>query len=194
MLCESAERPPEGREWRYELKLDGFRGIGRKAGCSAQLWWRNQNDFTRRFPCMMKGIAELPNDPVIDGKSLRSTKVASPPSICSSASGVEHQQLCLYAFDLLMWCGKDVRLWPLEERREQLRQIIPHLPEAIRFSETFDVPLSELIREVRQHQLEGIVAKRAGSEVSLRCAFRRLVEVASESRPGVCDRRLHSEW
>jgi hypothetical protein len=93
-----------------------------------------------------------------------------------------------------MWCDKDVRLWPLEERREQLRQIIPHLPEAIRFSETFDVPLSELIREVRQHQLEGIVAKRAGSEVSLRCAFRRLVEVASESRPGVCDRRLHSEW
>jgi hypothetical protein len=25
MLCESAERLPEGREWRYELKLDGFR-------------------------------------------------------------------------------------------------------------------------------------------------------------------------
>jgi len=32
MLCESAERPPEGREWRYELKLDGFRAIGRKSG------------------------------------------------------------------------------------------------------------------------------------------------------------------
>jgi ATP-dependent DNA ligase len=32
MLCESAERPPEGREWRYELKLDGFRAVGRKAG------------------------------------------------------------------------------------------------------------------------------------------------------------------
>jgi ATP-dependent DNA ligase len=38
MLCESAERPPEGREWRYELKLDGFRAIGRKSGRSAQLW------------------------------------------------------------------------------------------------------------------------------------------------------------
>jgi ATP-dependent DNA ligase len=35
MLCESAERPPDGREWRYELKLDGFRAIGRKAGRSA---------------------------------------------------------------------------------------------------------------------------------------------------------------
>jgi ATP-dependent DNA ligase len=37
MLFESAERPPEGREWRYELKLDGFRAIGRKSGRSAQL-------------------------------------------------------------------------------------------------------------------------------------------------------------
>jgi ATP-dependent DNA ligase len=24
MLCEGVERPPEGPEWRYELKLDGF--------------------------------------------------------------------------------------------------------------------------------------------------------------------------
>jgi hypothetical protein len=24
MLCRSAEQLPEGREWRYELKLDGF--------------------------------------------------------------------------------------------------------------------------------------------------------------------------
>jgi bifunctional non-homologous end joining protein LigD len=54
---------------------------------------------------------------------------------------------------------------PLAARRSPrtTSSIIPHLPEAIRFSETFNVPLSELIREVRRHQLEGIVAKRAGS-------------------------------
>ena len=54
MLCESAERPPEGREWRYELKLDGFRAIGRKSGRSGQLWSRNQKDFTRRFPDLVR--------------------------------------------------------------------------------------------------------------------------------------------
>jgi hypothetical protein len=66
MLCESAERPPEGLEWRYELKLDGFRAIGGKSGHSAQLWSRNQKDFTRCFPDVVKGIAELPSDTVID--------------------------------------------------------------------------------------------------------------------------------
>jgi bifunctional non-homologous end joining protein LigD len=59
-LCESAERPPEGCEWRYELKLDGFRAIGRKSGRSAQLWSRKQKNFTRRFPGVVKAIARLP--------------------------------------------------------------------------------------------------------------------------------------
>jgi ATP-dependent DNA ligase len=50
MLSQGVERLPEGREWRYELKLDGFRAIGRKAGRTAQLWSRNQKNFARRFP------------------------------------------------------------------------------------------------------------------------------------------------
>jgi ATP-dependent DNA ligase len=45
MLCEGVERPPEGREWRYELKLDGYRAIGRKSGRSTQLWSRQSERF-----------------------------------------------------------------------------------------------------------------------------------------------------
>jgi bifunctional non-homologous end joining protein LigD len=71
--------------------------------------------------------------------------------------------IVLYAFDLLMWQGKDVRHWKLEQRRQQLHKV-GQLPETIRFSEMFGVPLSELIREVRRHQLEGIIAKHAGSQ------------------------------
>jgi bifunctional non-homologous end joining protein LigD len=78
MLCESAERPPEGREWRYELKLDGFRAIGRKSGRSAQLWSRNQKDFTRRFASVAKGIAELTNDTVIDGEVVALDQTGRP--------------------------------------------------------------------------------------------------------------------
>ena len=31
MLWEVAERPPEGQEWRYELKLDGFARLAERA-------------------------------------------------------------------------------------------------------------------------------------------------------------------
>jgi bifunctional non-homologous end joining protein LigD len=68
MLCESTEQLPEGEEWRYELKLDGYRALAAKSENRTQLWSRNQKDFTRRFPSVAKGISELPNDTVIDGE------------------------------------------------------------------------------------------------------------------------------
>jgi len=69
----------------------------------------------------------------------------------------------LYAFNVMMLLGRDVRTWPLEERGRELRQAIKGLPDIIRYSETFNVSLAELEHAVREHQLEGIVAKRAGS-------------------------------
>jgi len=162
MLCESAERPPEGREWRYELKLDGFRAIGRKSGRSAQLWSRNQKDFTRRFRDVTKAIADLPNDIIIDGEIVALDENGKPSFNLLQGFG-DARAIVLYAFDLLMLRGKDVRLWRLEDRREQLRETIPTLPDTIRYSETFNVPVSALMHAVRKHQLEGIVAKRSGS-------------------------------
>jgi DNA ligase D-like protein (predicted ligase) len=163
MPCESAERPPEGRQWRYELKLDGFRAIGRKSGRGAQLWSRNQKDFTRRFPTVVRGVSELPNDTIIDGEIVALDEDGKPSFNLLQGFG-SPQAIVLYAFDLLMLDGKDVRLWPLDERREQLREIIRPLPDTIRYSETFNVPLSELVQAIQRHQLEGIIAKRAGSQ------------------------------
>jgi ATP-dependent DNA ligase len=71
--------------------------------------------------------------------------------------------IVLYAFDLLMLRGGDVRLCHLDDRREQLREIGRPLSDTIRYSETFSVPLVALVKAVRKNQLEGIIAKRAGS-------------------------------
>jgi len=157
MLCETAERPPENREWRYELKLDGFRAIGRKSGRSAQLWSRNQKDFTRRFREITKAIGDLPNHTIIDGEIVALDEIGKPSFNLLQGFG-DTQAVVLYAFDLLMLQGNDVRLWPLDDRREQLREIIATLPDTIRYSEPFKVPLSELMKAVRKQQLEGIVA------------------------------------
>jgi bifunctional non-homologous end joining protein LigD len=102
MLCEGADRPPEGCEWRYELKLDGFRTIGRKSGRSAQLWSRNQKDFTRRFPGVVKGIAELPSDTVIDGEIVALDASGKPSFNLLQGFGGAASAIVLYAFDLLI--------------------------------------------------------------------------------------------
>jgi bifunctional non-homologous end joining protein LigD len=51
MLCESTEQPPEGDEWRYELKLDGYRTIAAKSGNRTQLWSRNRKLYPPFSQC-----------------------------------------------------------------------------------------------------------------------------------------------
>jgi bifunctional non-homologous end joining protein LigD len=51
----------------------------------------------------------------------------------------------------------------LRRGRTELQQVINGLPDTIRYSETFHVPLPNLEHAVREHRVEGIVAKRAGS-------------------------------
>jgi bifunctional non-homologous end joining protein LigD len=72
----SAERPPRGRKWRYEPKdrrLPRYR---------PQIWLqcsRNQKDFTRRFPDVVKAIAQLPSDTLIDGEIVALDEPGKPP-------------------------------------------------------------------------------------------------------------------
>ena len=150
MLCEIAEHSPAGHDWRYELKLDGFCAIGRKSGRSAQLWSRNQKDFTRRFPGLVKGIADLPSDTVIDGEIVALDEHGKPSFNLVQGFG-SAKAIVFDAFDLLMPQGKERgRLWPLDDRREQLSEIVATLPDTIRYSETFNVPLAELMRAVKK--------------------------------------------
>ena len=59
--------------------------------------------------------------------------------------------------------GADLRSKPLATRRKMLRELIPSLPDTIRFSETFDASGAELMAAVRSNGLEGVVAKRRDS-------------------------------
>jgi bifunctional non-homologous end joining protein LigD len=130
---------------------------------------------------------------VIDGEIVAVDDHGKPSFNLLQGFG-DAQAIVLYAFDLLMLRGNDFRLRTLEDRREQLRQLVPNLPDTIRYSETFNVSLAELMRAVKKHELEGIVAKRSGSPYRLGRTLRRLAQMAGESRTGVRNRRLHPKW
>jgi bifunctional non-homologous end joining protein LigD len=68
MLLLRTERLPEGREWAYELKLDGYRALAIKTGGKVHLRSRNNNDFNLRYPAVVQALTVLPDETVIDGE------------------------------------------------------------------------------------------------------------------------------
>ena len=162
MLCLAVPKLPEGPDWQLELRLDGYRGIGIKTNGRAPLASRNGKNFSERFPTVMRALNRLPDETVIDGEIVAVNADGVPSFNLLQNGGSEHSIL-FYAFDLLILAGTDLRARPLEQRRSLLRELIPKLGDPIRHSETFDVPAAEHLKTVRQHGLEGIVAKRRSS-------------------------------
>src|SRR5580658_7338009 len=163
MLCLAVSKLPGGTEWQLELKLDGYRGIGIKSDGCAHLASRNGKNFSERFPAVTRALNRLPDETVIDGEIVAVNEDGVPSfNLLQNFGGAEHTIL-FYAFDLLILAGTDLRSRPLEQRRALLRELIPGVGDPVRLSETFDVPVAELLATVRQHGLEGIVAKRRTS-------------------------------
>jgi bifunctional non-homologous end joining protein LigD len=49
MLLLRTERLPDGKDWLYEVKFDGYRVLAIKSGGKVQLRSRNDNDFAIRY-------------------------------------------------------------------------------------------------------------------------------------------------
>jgi len=116
MLCLAVAKLPEGPDWQLELKLDGYRGMGIKSNGRAHLASRNGKNFSERFPTITRALNHLPDESVIDGEIVAVNEAAVPSfNLLQNFGGDEHTIL-LYAFDLLILAGTDLRSRPLEQR------------------------------------------------------------------------------
>jgi ATP-dependent DNA ligase len=68
MLLLAVHALPEGPDWGYELKLDGYRALGIKTNGKACLRSRNDKDFSAKYPAITKALADLPDETVVDGE------------------------------------------------------------------------------------------------------------------------------
>lgn len=166
MLLLRTERLPPGRaHWAYELKLDGYRAIAFKAGrASVQLRSRNDHDYRRQYPGVVRGLAKLPADTIIDGEIVAFDDDGRPSFQRLQNYGAAPGAVFFFGFDVLMLRGRDVMREPLSARRALLEQeVLPTLAEPVRYLAPLDADLATLLRSVREQGLEGLIAKRLDS-------------------------------
>ena len=59
MLARLVRTLPEGPEWEYELKLDGYRLQAIKDADKVRLYSRRGNDFTRKFAKIATAVSKI---------------------------------------------------------------------------------------------------------------------------------------
>jgi bifunctional non-homologous end joining protein LigD len=155
---------PEGKEWLYEVKFDGYRCLAGRDGKGVILWSRRGNLFTTQFPHIAQACERLPPNTLLDGEI-----VALDESGRVSFNLLQHhrskaQALLFYAFDVLVCSGRSLLQEPLEVRREILSELIKAIKTApIGLSESLAANTKELVRVAKEFGFEGIVAKRKDS-------------------------------
>jgi DNA ligase D-like protein (predicted ligase) len=164
MLLLRTDTLPDGPEWVHELKFDGYRALAIKTGGKVQLRSRNDNDFSARYPGIVKELASMPDETVIDGEVAALDTEGRPSFNMLQNYGSAGAPLHFFIFDVLILKGRDVMGEPLMKRRELIeKHVLQKLADPIRYSPILEGSLSDLILSVKAQGLEGLVAKRRDS-------------------------------
>jgi DNA ligase D-like protein (predicted ligase) len=147
-----------------ELKLDGYRSIAFKTGGKVYLRSRNNKDFNATYPSIVKALAHMPDETVIDGEIVALDEAGRPSFSALQNYGSGNIPIVYYVFDVMVLEGVDVMREPLSRRRELLEQkILPDLVEPIKYSAELDSDLTDLVQSAKKLRLEGLIAKRRDS-------------------------------
>ena len=172
MLLSEAELPVLGRPgWIFEVKWDGYRMVAGVSQGKAHLRSRNGADYSKSFPEVIAGLAQLGDGPhILDGEVVvlddqgrsdfnalqdrarrRKPRESDPPAV-------------FMVFDALAIDGKALIGLAVEQRKALLQALLSEGVPAVHYVEHFDAEHGpSLHKQAVRLELEGLVAKRLGS-------------------------------
>ena len=163
LLLKTETLPDDLGRWEYQLKFDGYRAVAFKTGGRVHLRSRNDNDFSVRYAGVVRGLARMPDETVIDGEIV-ALDDDGRPSFNALQNFTPGTHVVYYVFDVMMLAGRDVTKESLERRRALLEDaVVPALSEPVRYTGELRAQLRDLIHSVKAQGLEGLVAKRRNS-------------------------------
>ena len=148
--------------WIYERKLDGLRCLAVRNGDEVELWSRNHNSFTARFPAVVAAVAELPaTNCTLDGELV----AFDGRDFVGFEALQQHgrtMRVVYCVFDLLHLLGKDVRDLPLRDRKKLLAQAVDPGQDLQPVEELSGDP-ARLLEDACRKGWEGLITKREDS-------------------------------
>jgi len=163
MLALLRDHLPEGPEWSYEVKWDGYRAFAVKRGAQVTLSSRRGSDFTRTYPAVAAAVQTIQaKSAILDGEIVALDAEGRPSfQALQHRSSLGPHTLAFYAFDVLEREGRTLTNRPLRERRKHLATIVRG--SAVLQSEPLAGTATQVTELVKGFGLEGIVAKRLDS-------------------------------
>jgi DNA ligase D-like protein (predicted ligase) len=164
MECLSVSKLPEGSNWVWEVKLDGYRALTVRPGTGVTLFSRRRKSLNRQFPYIIEALTDLPEGTVVDGEVVAIDDCGRPNFNLLQNFRAEASRIHYYIFDLLSWKGRDLTRLPLIERRALLKSLVVIRDKRIRIGDYFEAAPTDLLAAVREQGLEGIIGKQKDSQ------------------------------
>lgn len=160
-LASLRETVPTGKDWIHELKYDGYRIVADVDHGTVRLYTRNKQDYTDKFPGIVKELSQWDTKAVLDGEIIVQVDGRSNFQALQNHLKTKKGPAPSYlVFDMLV-DGEDIRELPIQDRRERLEK---HLEEQefkfIQFSRAFQGDAKQVFEQICQANMEGIISKR----------------------------------
>ncbi len=172
MLSKITEKPPSGKGYLFEVKLDGQRTIAEIKSKKWLLYTRNFQDVTAKYPelhelpaCIKGAGAILDGEIVALEDGIPSFELLQQRMNLRDSRKLrtiaEEVPVLYYVFDILEWNGKSLLKTPLLERKKLLNRVLKPGPRVklLPFFDSSDLILSK----ASEFGYEGIVAKKQDS-------------------------------
>jgi len=165
-LAMLAEKIPEGDDWLYELKYDGYRILAYIENNSVRLMSRNDNDYTGYFQSVAAALINWADGRamILDGE-MTVTDMAGKTDFQALQNYMKNPNgnLIYIVFDLLALDGTDIRGQKLIQRKKTLETLMNNAPKNLWYSRHVIGTGKESFTAACEMGMEGIVGKRADS-------------------------------
>jgi len=134
MLSKVASELPDGPEWLFEPKWDGFRALVFRDGAEVFIQSRDEKPLNRYFPELVEALgAHLPQRCAVDGEiviagphglDFEALQLRLHPAASRVAMLSKQIPTSMVLWDLLCLDDRDLRQTPFVERRAQLERML----------------------------------------------------------------------